>query len=437
MKPRNKYERNIMQLHYKLPAITEKQKQWAFEHCFPPVGYSTNKSVWCLHCGEVFTRSTSELIVSLVGDEAVCPKCGSKLKLKNSRKAKYNESWYFTIITAIQGFQVCRNFIVEKKMFRSIDGLREPNYTINEAVQNWIDENGIETIVARPCKPMMLYNDAWDFSKPMEIRQRRFSYYSQDKYDIDAKYVYPYTNILPKVKRNGFSLRFKEFSYSELIKLLLKDKEAEILIKNKQYKLLGYKKYRGIKQMPFAQSIKICNRNRYTVQDASMWIDYIKLLDYFHLDTHNAHYVCPRNLEEAHDRLLTRKQRIEDKIEYEKKMAKAKKWEAEYQESKGKFFGICFGNEDIIITVIQSVAEMAEEGKAMHHCVFDMEYYKKKNSLILSAKDKKGKRIETIELDLKTFKVVQSRGVCNKNTARHNEIISLVNKNIRLIKEAV
>ena len=58
-----------------------------------------------------------------------------------------------------------------------------------------------------------------------------------------------------------------------------------------------------------------------------------------------------------------------------------------------------------------------------------------KESLILSAKDKAGNRIETIELSLKTFKVVQSRGVCNTNTPMHDEIIELVNKNINLIRK--
>ena len=46
----------------------------------------------------------------------------------------------------------------------------------------------------------------------------------------------------------------------------------------------------------------------------------------------------------------------------------------------------------------------------MHHCVFDNAYYLKENSLILSATIE-GRRIETIELNLDTLKVVQSRGV--------------------------
>lgn len=438
MKPKNAYQKHIVELSKKLPAITDKQKQWAFEHCFTPDGYYTKSSVWCLHCGEVFPKTTSELIISIAGDEAVCPKCGSRLKLENSRKSKHNERWYYTIITTIAGFQVCRHFIAEKMMYKTskyINASKEPYYTINEAVQNWIDDNGKETIIARPCKPMMFINDYWDFSKPMEIRDPRQGY---NKYDIEASYIYPRKNILTKIKRNGYTGHIHGLSDSELFKLLLKDREAEILLKNGQFDLLRFKWKRYYKEftMPFAHSIRIANRNKYIIEDASIWIDYLQLLEYFHLDTHNAHYVCPRNLKAEHDRLLIRKQRIEEKIALKKKIAEAKKWEAKYQETKGKFFGICFGNENIIITAIQSVAEMAEEEKAMHHCVYSNRYYEKTNSLILSAKDKEGKRIETIEVDIKSFKVVQSRGVCNKNTKQHDEIVKLVRDNINLIKQA-
>ena len=80
------------------------------------------------------------------------------------------------------------------------------------------------------------------------------------------------------------------------------------------------------------------------------------------------------------------------------------------------------------------VQEHLEEGTAMHHCVFSNEYYLKENSLILSATIE-GRRIETIEVNLDTLKVVQSRGVCNKNTEYHDQIVSLVNANRKLIRQ--
>jgi len=77
-----------------------------------------------------------------------------------------------------------------------------------------------------------------------------------------------------------------------------------------------------------------------------------------------------------------------------------------------------------------------QEGEKMHHCVFTNEYFKKKDCLILSARIGK-KHIETVEVNLKTLQVVQSRGVCNKNTEYHNRIIGLVKQNIGLIRQKV
>lgn len=57
-----------------------------------------------------------------------------------------------------------------------------------------------------------------------------------------------------------------------------------------------------------------------------------------------------------------------------------------------------------------------------------------KRTLILSATIE-GRRIETIEVNLDTLKVVQSRGVCNQNTEYHDQIVSLVNANRKLIRQ--
>ena len=132
---------------------------------------------------------------------------------------------------------------------------------------------------------------------------------------------------------------------------------------------------------------------------------------------------------------MERKRRAEVKRNAEKRRKEAAEWEKVYKEDKGKFFGVCFSDGEIMVTVISSVAEIAEEGAAMHHCVYDNGYYKRPDSLILSAKDTEGKRIETVELNLKTLKVEQSRAVCNGVSSYHNRIIGLVEKNINLIKQ--
>lgn len=434
MRPRTKLQKIVDDLSKRLPDITEKQKQWAFEHCFKPEAYSTKKSAWCSLCGGSFEHNKPELSIVLETDDyTICPHCGKKLKLKMSRRLKDHEAWYYTVLTTKSGFQICRNFIVE----RSIRKGYSAQYWINEAFQNWISEDGKETIMARPCAGLSQVEDRWLFYEPMGIKERCRNPYRPDKYDVHSYFIYPGGNIIPKIKKSGYSRRLDGTSVCSLFKLLLTDREAEILAKNGQNSLLAYKSSRGYNNLPFNHSIRIANRNKYIIKDAATWYDYLRLLDYFRLDTHNAHYVCPKNLKLEHDKLLARKTRIEKKTERERQIAESRKWEAEYKETKGKFFGICFGNDDIVITVIQSVAEMAEEGEAMHHCVYKMGYYKKENSLILSAKDKKGKRIETIEIDLKTFKVVQSRSVNNGSSSQHEEIIRLCNNNMNLIQKAV
>lgn len=70
----------------------------------------------------------------------------------------------------------------------------------------------------------------------------------------------------------------------------------------------------------------------------------------------------------------------------------------------------------------------------MHHCVFTNNYFRKKDSLILSARIGE-KHIETIEVDLSKFQVIQSRGICNKDTEYHGRIIDLVKKNMNLIRQ--
>lgn len=431
MKPRNEHERRVVALSAKLPEITYKAKRWAKEHCFEKVGHWSKGEVWCSHCGAIIPHKDSPLGVAIGAAEITCPICGMKLTLRASRKKKLSDRMYFTVMARVKEFQVLRHYSVSRYMRR--DGSL-PIYEVNEAVQVWLNEQGRETIIARPCKPMMMYYDVWDFRKPMEVRSpRNTNGYGADKYDIDGV-IYPWGGVLPILRRNGYRGNVGRLSPRELFKMLLKDNEAEMLLKTGQMDLLYLKWKRSYRMTPYAHAIKIANRNKYFVRDATMWIDYLELLDHFGLDTHNAHYVCPKDLKGAHDRLLARKRKEEAKKRAEERMREAARWEAEYREKKGIYFGIVFGNEHITVSVVQSVADMAEEGAKMRHCVYENGYYKKDDSLILSARDHDGNRIETIEVSLKTYDVVQSRGVCNSATEWHNEIVNLVRSNMHLIR---
>lgn len=247
------------------------------------------------------------------------------------------------------------------------------------------------------------------------------------------------------LRRNGWS--DKMFSmYTSPVSVweaLLSDPAVEALAKTGQYDVMDYWFKHGGPRRDKSQwlpLVKICNRKKYIIKDASMWFDYIDLLEYFHRDTHSPHYICPENLKHEHDRLMDKKTRIEKALELKRQIAQAEKYEEQYRENYGMFFGICFGDENIVITVIGSVKEMAEEGTMMHHCVYSNGYYDFKRhpySLILSARNRDGHRLETVEINTKTWCVVQSRGLQNGNTPFHSQIVKLVEQNIGLFKKAL
>jgi hypothetical protein len=160
----------------------------------------------------------------------------------------------------------------------------------------------------------------------------------------------------------------------------------------------------------------------------------MNLLDFFGKDLHNAKYVCPVDLTAEHDRYVKKKREWDKKQQEEQARTKALEDEALFRELKSKFFGIQFTDGLIQVRTLESVEEIMREGDTMHHCVFASEYHLKPDSLILSACIE-DKRIETVELSLSKMKVVQSRGICNKNTEYHDRIINLVEQNIRLFQK--
>ena len=428
MKPRTKRERLVAELSSRLPAITETQTRWGKKHCFKHYAFRCKDEMWCSECGKIWvdTKGQKDGVV-------YCPYCGEKLEVEVSRKRKDNIDSYLTIVTTSKDFQILRHFYIARYARKG----RNTHYFIDEVCQQWVTADRKETVIA---KAMNIWSRGWVHTTEMSIKQDGNMYCSHS-YDIDG-YVYPKVNILPILRRNGLRTSFYGVTPALLIRALLgESKYAEMLIKTRQYSMLKFYMYRGYLSHPWA--VNICNRNGYIIKDGSMYDDYLSLLDYFHLDTHNAHYVCPKNLKAAHDELVSRKQRVEAKERAEEdrkrrieRMLRIKADIASFLKRIQPFSNVEIREDDIVIRPLQSISQFYQEGKAMHHCVYANEYYKKKDCLILSARVA-GKRKETIEVNLKTFKVVQSRAVCNKNSEYHDKIIELMNKNMNLLRQCV
>ena len=422
MKPRTKTEKEVARLSALLPDITKAQAKWLRDNANPANAYTTKREMWCASCGHV-----------MAAGETRCPHCGRVFtNIVKSRNTTEKDKKYATIHTARKGYQIARHFVVWRESRKG----KETQYQVNEAVQEWIDGNGVRTVMARSVAMNTWYYDVWSFGSEMSIKHDPPMYSrGYGKYNIYS-YANKWESLLPMLKRNGATRTDIGTCPSTLYqKLLANDTFAEELLKTRQHNLLSRycRDYRS--DIP-RHAVRICNRNGYIVRDADLWCDYIDMLDRLGLDTHNAHYVCPTNLQAAHDRLAERINRHEKEIQAKEDRQKARQAEELYRQLHAKYLAIFFGNDDINISVAQTVEDIRQEGEAMHHCVFAANYYKKENSLILFARDKQGNRIETIEIDLKNFKVAQSRGVCNSMTPQHDAIIRLCNENMHLIKAA-
>lgn len=426
MKPKTRIQSEIVTLSKRLKSISEKQKAYAYKHCFSHIARMTSKGiVTCTDCGHSWK---GENIPSSDHAECICPHCGSKLEIMKTRQRVFKGTEYFSIITTCKGYQVIRFFIVRAN--RKVG--YQAKYEINEIVQQWIAPNGRGEIIARLRCMSSMYYDLWNEHSSMELRSNSNHF----AYDITPQCTYPHIRIMKKIRRNGFKGKFYNISPNAFFKAILSDNKMETLLKVGQIEMFRHfiRSNAGINE--YLAALKICIRNGYEITNPSEWCDYIRLLKHFGMDIHNSKYVCPKDIVSEHDKLVKRRNDEIRREDNERKKAQAIENERIYKEQKGKFFGISFTDGIIQVHVLSSVHDFIEEAEIMHHCVFSNSYYLKENSLILSATIE-GKRIETIEVSLKTLKVVQSRGVCNKNTEYHEQIINLVNQNMGMIQKCL
>ena len=426
MKPQNKFQQRAVEASKHLPKLTQEQIQWAYDNVIEHIGQRSKKGIiTCTKCGHSW-QGEGELINTLLGCD--CPNCKTKLEVKTTQKRVFDGSYYMTIITACEGFQVLRTIMV--KCLAKVGETTQ--YTHSEVMQRWLAPDGKYCTFARLRQTMgTSYYDSWIFDTSLELRREVSDRYTPSVYDrIFTGVVYPRQKLIPELKRTGIKKVFYGQKPLNLFRTLLTDCKAETMIKAGYTKLLKRMMDSGwtLSVDKYWASLRICIRNGYKINDAISWCDYIDLLRFFGKDLHNAKYVCPTNLKAEHDRYVAKKAKADAQAEIEKQLEK----EAEFREAKAKFFGLAFSDGLISVRVLESVAEIVLEGKLMHHCVAG--YHSKKDSLILSA-CVDGKKIETIEVSLSQLRVIQSRGVCNKNTEYHDRIVNLVNQNIPLIEK--
>lgn len=423
MKPTTKLQHEVFTISKTLSSLTENQHKSAVKNIFSKYGTTSHKTFFCLECShnwkdaEVFKQAPKHLI---------CPSCQIKIQIL-SCSSEYQSNAYFTKIDTKDNFQIVRIFFMEKLMKKGTI----PMYYTTEVIQHFIGLNGRVTSLAMPTTAITMYYDNWRKSGDMSIMANDFL--NSNRGRIEGFYTLPRATFLKEITRNGFYGNYYDIAPQNLFSLLMKP-QAETLIKANQIDL--FKNFNSIESQikKHWNSIKICIRNNYKIEDATIWLDYMKLLEEFGKDLLSTKYVCPTDLHKAHDKLVDKQQKINAKIEEQKMLEDLKDKEVKYKKDKSKFLGMKFTNGTIEIKILQSVYDFYIEGKELKHCVFGENYYGKKDKLVFSA-TKDEKRIETIEFSLKQMKIIQARGLQNKASQYNKEIKSLVMDNLYQIQQ--
>lgn len=403
--PKTKIEREVDRLHRRLPKLNKRQIKWAIDNC-------TN------------------------------PEWAHKYNGKNTSIE------HFIVATTKNDWQVLRHFYLYGTYRRG----ELVGTEFLDVMEQWY-RKGNYVFYSRPRFGMSYCNDAWCRTQPMSIKRGSMeSHCLIDPRELGYCDVL-YDKVLPQF---SYIYDLHNCNVGKVWRAVNIDPIWETIFKQNldEYTWCAKKDITISKQKTIA--VKVARRHHYDYQ-SSEWLDLLENLIYLRKDIHNPHFVCPTDLRAMHDEIglqarlkregISRKQyearererlhAIQQaelaRIEREKKAREA------YPKARSRFFGVLIQGQGLQIKCLQSVEEFMQEGEAMHHCVFGNAYYDTKkhpNSLILSAKTDDGKRAETIEVDLRDYTIVQSRGKCNQNSPYHDTIIKLMNDNMDMIREA-
>ena len=82
MRPRTKFQYEVVAANERLQPLTEKQLDWAFRSCVKHYAYRyKNGTTYCLDCGFSWVETNNKT--------CQCPNCKAHLKIEDTRNRKY------------------------------------------------------------------------------------------------------------------------------------------------------------------------------------------------------------------------------------------------------------------------------------------------------------------------------------------------------------
>ena len=351
---------------------------------------------------------------------SLCPrKRETERAIKNLQNEKCGN--YYHVIAEVKGdFQVFR-------FFRISIHKRKPS-TSWETQQLWYGR-GREILIGRK-RTMGWYYDNYVKDSDLELRHnyRNYAYNTANMMPISTSEC---KSLLPMFDEKEVNRIGSLSSVAKKYTMFCASPYMETLCF--QHREVCGKFFENVPLMDILKNekeIKVALRHHYKFDDVVMWNDAMKLAKHFGIETRNPHYCAPMNLDVLHNSLLKKKA----KEDAEKKLEEIYKYEGEYYKHIKPYLDLLLKGANVTIVPLVSVKEVYMEAKLMHHCVFECNYWKKEDTLLLSAQVG-GKHVETIEFNLNKLKVMQSRGVCNKQSEYHEEILALMSENAKNIRK--
>ena len=425
MKARTKLELRVTELSGYLLKLDDYQKKWVFDNCLEHKAFANKTSVFCLDCGNTFPKE------EVTRMKATCPHCHTKLKVSSSSKRTDMQNTFVALTLPYYEFQVVQNFEVRVYYKKG----KKARIFINPILEYWTNEKLKTTMIGHLDKP------SWSggyWGGDWSIRKARGGY-NLGKYNVYPQAYIPGSSIKKEYSKIGITPKMKWMMIPETIRLVKEYPKAETLLKAKQYEMLYHMTDKPYHITCHWDSIKICLRNKYKIKDAGIYFDYLELLANCSKDLRNAKYVCPKNLKAAHNEYVAKRQRQRDREallrDQDKKEAERLRKEYlanfPYKKRKALYMGLSFSRKDLKISFLESERAIKKEGKILSHCIYVSEYQNKDTLLFSATVD--GEKVATIEVDVERRKVLQVRGYDNNVTKWDNNIITLVEKNMKVI----
>lgn len=436
MKARTKLQIRVVELSKnKLAKITEEQKKYAFKNCLDHKAVMLKSGkITCLDCGHSWNSKSKQLWHNQI-TENKCPSCSTQLKIEVTRVKNFFDWSYMGIIDTCEEFQVIR---LLKTSGRYKSG-NPANLDCSPVSEIWIAPNGKFEIIGFNHRQTYggqggLWTGDWSLKRRDHLKSHNISPYK----------MFPKKKVTKINKRNGFRNSFYDIAPYQFFSTVNKEPKIETLLKAKQISLLraSLKKYRGHELNTYWSQIKIAMKNNYIVKDATLWYDYLGFVKYFKCDLFKKEIVCPKDLLSEHNKLMHKKQVIEDELErireiqkHEESLIKKKEQFLFFKKTYKKYSDFFIKEGDVSLIPFKTINQVKRESEKLNHCAFSSGYHLKKDSLLLSARYK-NKVIETVQVCLKEFIILQARGKNNGSSSHHKMIVSLVKKNMKKIRKA-